>query len=559
MEDFEKAVEYIRVGKEAEFAEDIEYGEYEKAQADYTKGVKIMNSITLNRKIPVYERFKVLKKYIELDPEYGYDIVARYRDSLVHLPEASDIIQILVMLIKDTAIDSHERATSAVSLYNNGEIEVCYVCFSTLAYDRSLLVKYRVEACRYLFGSWDDECRQEALDVLLEIIGTSSLQSSFRYRIITGYISNTGIGTLLNNNKIMIGYNEPFVFELQNLFFFDVRNDVRDRILSGQHLLQMDESVSEDLRKSVADHLLQIALDEEQTVRTRADICDVLLRENERFVGFVEDEETSERVKRVDDECAAVAQEVLDKIRFAHLEDAEGFDKVRTFYNDAENVHKALPQVITAAEELYSELEQIRRRPYSDIHSRMVKLIKESCDSKEERVEKFNALNRIDIDTARFTKHSLTLAEILVLVVTKIDTYESQERKDEAYMKLLIQLEQMDDTCSSGHVSRLVGIVKDIFVWSDQVLSNLTARMQKRVADLDEEDVDKEYISELPLGFSDEDKWKEDRAKEYLEALFSDIRDELYVEFVGEDYISADDFAIYTRDAKKKIWGTFNL
>jgi hypothetical protein len=508
------------------------YSEDDALQADKElfEGMKIYNSLCLNNKLSNAHRFKAIRSYVKFLPNEGYDVITRLRDSIPFLKgkELYNIIELLQLLIRCPDISSHMRVDCAVTLYNRGYISEALICFSDLSVDTSLLVDYKVEVCRYLFATQEDEYVNYARECLLDIINTISYESDYRYKIIVGYITNKGIRTFFNQQKINISYNEPFVYDLQNAFFFNEKNGIRERILSGQHLLQM-EMVTDEQKTNITQIFLSIASNTKNDDRIRADAADVALREGFPYSVRIE------------------ARQLIAEIGYAAVDGRVGgtlIDRTRTIYNNAENVHDVYECVEPFIERILTET-TTRVKPFTTVHTEVVEYVRSKISEARTKYLIFKALNRISIDTAVFSKFKVNLAEIFVHVWTRILSYD-EETTEFLKDRLIEELADMGDTCSSGHAARLVNVFSDtddslVISWKVQIQANITGRLNARIRDA--EPAEKDIIA---LG-SMEDADPEDKEgyKTFITNALSEIKGELESEFVDEGYLNMAEFETY--------------
>ena len=148
-----------------------------------------------------------------------------------------------------------------------------------------------------------------------------------------------------------------------------------------------------------------------------------------------------------------------------------------------------------------------------------------------------SSLERIMIDTAKY--EMLNMSDILVLVWEYIC---QSEHKDELEKRLLQELEDMDQTCSTGHLSRILNILSGYFSESvvqitlkDQLRSNIFARYTKLIKMLPEDRQEK-INNELASSETTE----KDTIKMFL--LDFNIEEVLYKEFVNESNMDVSEF-----------------
>ncbi len=520
---------------------------------EFTKGLWIFNELIMNSLLATPARIKALLCLLKIAPDEASDKIARIRDCIPFLIDKPDDLErelkLLSSLIEQPQINSHDRLLCAVCLYNNDFIEKCYDLFSHLANDISLLIDYRVEATRYLLYSEIVDHVKTARKCLLGIIGADEYPSEYRYKVIAGFITKTGLSTMLNFDRLNVEYNEKFLYQLQNKFFWNLKNNNRERILSGQHMLDMDQkTISVDGKNKIVEELLKIAREaiaegqhddpDTATENLRADAADVVLR-----LGSADQK--------------AQAHEIIKNLGFTY--GAEGkriktlSEKHRTAYTDRQNVHNSsinkcindfISQIITKTDEKIDT--------YQTTHAEVTDLIYNTNILSKNRIKAFKSLNRISIDTATFTDYRVTPAEIFVHVWRLIKAHANDEPNgleivDELKKRLVEELIDMADTCSSGHASRLVNILSGYDVqikisWEEQVHSNMAARMQKNIQSITDEELQEKVV----MGMSD-DADPEDRNAfvKFVSDNMPMLKKELHKEFVEEGYIKNDQFEKY--------------
>ena len=520
-----------KIEKLAERKDAFTMEEVKEINDNLDKAIRSYNNMCLSSTLPISDRFQALRSYVKHVPDMGYDMLRRLQDGMGFLrgEDLNDIISLLQMVIRSSDFSSHERMTCATTLYNQAYIDVCYEAFADLASDETVMVDYRVDACRYLFGSDQDEYKQLAQESLLEVIDTTVYESEYRYNIIAGYISKTGINTRMNFKKIKVAYDEYFVYGLQTNFFYNEDNGIRERILSGQHMLQMKCVESEEKQK-ITQMLLDVARDERLVHEARADAADVVLRE-----GATGDDRKT-------------ARKIITDLGMVAVEGNTGsiMDRARTIYNNQENVHEASDIVDTFIEKVLTQTES-RVRPYHEVHTQVTELMRAKKLAGAEKIKALKALNRISIDTATFTQYKVNMAEIFVHVWMRIQSYEEKERKT-LEDRLVEELSDMGDTCSSGHGARLVNVLSEFEVdlridWKDQIIANIAGRLHARVRDVS----DPELRNALAMGAVVELADYDDKLTYYtfITEQLAILREEMWEEFVGEGYIDESEFYDY--------------
>lgn len=490
-----------------------------------SKAISIFNQLCLSSHLKPDDKFDVYVEYVKLVPDEAQDMINRWRDTIpfVKGQELEDLVNLLSKISRSAQISSHERMTTAVCLYNNCLLSVCYICFEDIACDRSALVDYRVDAARYLFGTQDDGYKETSQDALMEIIESTEYPSEYRYKIIAGFISRTGISTKLNALKLKVPYDEQFVYGLQVAFFNNDSNSITDRILSGQNLLQMN-CVSEEERISIENILLRISEDGDVLADIRADAADVVLR-----YGSYEN-----KVK---------SKEIIEKLGYASVdENGSLMERVKTLYTNSQNIH----EIHESAEKFIESIikEKAKTKPFHEVHSEISEMLRNSSVEPHLRFQAFKALNRISIDSARFTAYKVTLSEIFVHVWARIMKYTGDSR-DTLQKRMIQELIEMGDTCSSGHSDRFVNVLAGFdscieISFANQIKSNMVGRMAARIRDCSDVNIAAHLaVAETDLG----DVEDRQAYNKFIRDNIPSLREEMYTEFVGEGHVTDSEFA----------------
>lgn len=478
-------------------------------------------------------------------PIDAVEIITKWRDSFAFLDakKQAQLLEVLILATKTTGLPAHERICTAVALYNRCYLGECYDCFETIAADKTLDYKTRAEACKFLYGSDADNYVSVAQEYLAEIIETLSIPSEKRYGLIASFISKAGVINDMNMSKIRIPYNEEFICYLQNLFFYEEKNGVRERILSGQHMMTM-ETLDGSEKIAIGDVILTIALDPLAEVNVKADAADVLMR-----LGTAEQREK--------------AREVLVQMGYSAVSaDSENImDRVKTVYNYSQNVHdENISESVSKFIEMMIKDSTVKVIPFKDVYSRTIDLIRKRGLSTADKLKAIRSLNRVKIDTATFTEHKVSSAEIFVHVWIRIQKYEGETRAllEE---RLVEELVEMGDTCSSGHGGRFVNVLSSVGTegvelrigYDSQICANLTGRINARIRDIPDDEV-REAVTVGMMTIAE----KEDNEAyaEFIIPTLEELRTELYKEFVDGNYISALEFEKYF-DSAKQPWMDF--
>lgn len=493
------------------------------------------------------DRLRALTSFIKNIHDEGIDMLSRYRDligvnmhneysksnAVINI-DRENLVNTLVLITRCSDIDSYNRLYTAVTLYNNGYIDMCYDCFEYMACDNTMLIDHRVEACRYLYASCEDNYKRASQEVLLEIIEDHSYQSEYRYRTIAGFIFIKGINTVLNSRRINVPYDEEFVYTLQNIFFYDITNDIRYRLLSGQNLLEMEVCVTPESKHEIGSMLLDIARNSTLDENTRADAADIVLRCG-------------------NEELRGIARGLIVELGYSAVGTGKTLlDNIKTVYTNSQNVHEFSEQVDKFIEQIIHE-KNIVPPPFETVHNQISKMLR-GIDSKQ-RFNALKALNRISIDTAKFSKLRVTLAEIFVHVWVRIHLYDNPEIVEELEGRIVEELVEMGDTCSSGHAARFVNVLSAYdetlsISYEQQIIANVSGRLNALIRDCNDQNI------QMAIAMATSpDPSPEDVAvyKEFLGKCLEQIHTQLYSEFVEGKYVTSKEFEEYFTEAKRRV------
>lgn len=297
----------------------------------------------------------------------------------------------------------------------------------------------------------------------------------------------------------------------------DAKIPILYKILSSQYILTQFPVNTYDL-DSVQNYLLSIAKDTSMEINYRAECADILDR-----TGY--------------GSYKTLGREIIDE-----LGDLYNENKKKTIYTNLQNVHDDTVTKKIVETLRYLMLHISTERNSSEVYEYIVD------NSDRERLKKITkSFQRIVIDTARY--EGLPLIDILLLVWEKIC---SSSSSDELKKRLLDELYDMDETCSTGHLSRIINVLSGFFddiqpvkiSFKDQLRSNVFARYSFAMKTLTRYEQDT-ILNEMT---SDYKPTIEDFILSYSP------RDELMEEFVP-DYLSMEDFEECYEHSEKEFFG----
>jgi len=405
-----------------------------------------------------------------------------------------------------------------------------------------------IECVILLMKSPEAHHQTNALEYFTIIINNQEHDQHFRYKTILslGFMLSTIDDTLVGS----------FIHKSLRSFLDCSLNTSTYRIIAGQTLLQKyfkadsKSDESDDVYQS-RDHIqrtiMMIMTDEDLAINVRADAADVLLnlgdgvyQENAREIilrlgainGTVHNVyQDGQNIHATEIEKSAL--EILERLDI--IEKSLTFEKARLFIMKLSVFDNSNPL-----------------NDDSDIHNVQITLEKDHSDTQKMVTV---ALNRIQIDRQLFSKYSISLKGILMRVLTFCN---SSEHKFELYNRLLEELIDMHDKCSSGFAFRLVNVLSGYcehairISWADQIAGNLSGRLNYHIRHIKDETYQEQILNEMCLNTDSAIGERKSFLRFFRESLPS-IREEMWEVF--ENDVSDTEFDLYMRRAIAKYEG----
>jgi hypothetical protein len=232
-------------------------------------------------------------------------------------------------------------------------------------------------------------------------------------------------------------------------FIHESSNEMQYRNVACQYILSQD--INTDRKNQCLSYLREWMSNESLNERIRADAADGLLRYGD-----------SEDVKE--------AKNTIEALGGGN-----------TIYENAENVHiKEVEESAIRCIRFLAEQHTTNTtlKTFDSYYVYVLKLIEElNIDSEKEELI-VSSLNRIHVDTSVIDAY--TLSVILCMLIEYIQT---SEHKKELNKRLLEELQDMANTCTSGYFIRLAnvlsGYVKESITigWENQIKANVTSKL----------------------------------------------------------------------------------
>jgi hypothetical protein len=437
-------------------------------------------------------------------------------------------------------------------------------------------------------GSWQGDSRKcvaHALSNIQFLVALNAFANNVSWLLFTQWLLQTQIsGTSREDREVLLRNivyraaqeKKPFkqLFSLINHFkdqhFFkalctliylkyDQQLNIKERLLllqigacgdrrssfTGKACDQRKQRVSSMLR---FEELLRIAEDKNVELNLRLEACDII---------FLEGSETDRsRVSSIFDSIAPSTE----------------------YTNNSENVHIASIQasVERSIDALVNKSKCVLRNPLPACESHPVRERQsertsselDTIGSEDVLLRRYNeepkfvkikgSLHRIFNHTfLKFTKHKLTLRDIIALVCLVIEDCEITLH-DELYRRLGQELADMNDTCSRGYVTRLVNVFSGFEIdalgitlsFEDEIYAIFANKVNKLIADAPDELRDV-LLEQLTIPSNEHARRQE--LTRYLRPFLPTVWNEIYTAF--EKTLTLTDLDLYSRKVMMRYDG----
>ena len=399
--------------------------------------------------------------------------------------------------------------------YSSNKKKNPFYKLAEIANNKSLTWEDRTQSIRYMQRIPHVNRSEYCIDCTIQLILDDSYPLRNRYHF-------------FSNNEKIIKLDYDIVNACHHYYFLNhqkFNGPLVYRILSAQYLLtQFPLGTYND--EEVQNFLYDIAKDSENEIHYRAECADILSR-----VGY--------------DKYREMGEEVLYELGRSLTVDK---DKLFTIYSNAQNVHDP-----TITKKIIESLQYLISTTVPKCHSGDVfEILKDTLKNSEYdkiRDTVIESFQRVIIDTSRY--EGLSMCDIMLYVWERII---QSNNKEELIKRLIEELSDMNNSCSSGHISRLLNVLSGFFEdikpvqisYEEQLKSNVFGRYTNVLRTLDEkmrDDVLKEMSSQEEKPTCDE-------------VIFSySPKDELYEEFVGGEYMTSEVFEKVYENAQRDFFG----
>ena len=402
-------------------------------------------------------------------------------------------------------------------VYNTMEYKQTYEVSTTFFWDifKTILsrdsIKTKLVDDQEFFQYITQICGHILLDIFLE--------EEFRYKLLQ---------SLTKAENVMI----KFKVKSCEMFISGKLTDYKYFIFVLQILKNIDQ-----LDSSHLETLVNVFTTYELTINAKADICDFFLSlTDDKFKKYIQ-----------------FGKDNLDNISF----DIKESGKLKTIYNNGQNIHKIdVDQSIKPFIEkiINFDFQNFQFNPedheqYSNFLSSMIGEIVNFATShnfEKMDVDKINhSIKRFILDNTLYSEYNVSLLNLLARSYLYILT---KEEKDELMIRLCEELVDMSETCTTGHIYRLVNIFSGYDIEmrmpvEEEVKGCVFARLTKMIENK-EEDLQLEIWDTIG-----EDPASEERFYQLLGKEIAELCDELKMEYVEQNIVPEDQLTIYVRRA----------
>lgn len=349
----------------------------------------------------------------------------------------------------------------------------------------------------------------------------------FKYKTIRGMVNRRNPHDV-EENEISIEMIEYCI----KVFLSFSSSDLKYHILMCQLCLTHNTKLS--CFTIAEEELIKVSQNIENPINVRADAADMLLSNGCQY-------------------SKEVAKGVLDSLSF-------DIRSSKTVYKNKENVHSETINK-TAIETVCIIVEEVDRICSDDSsltilelgENDLVGLVKihfqygsNDVSNEEDAIRAYNRI--VYLDNALYTNHRLTLRRIMNYIWTFINMSPSiSEKKGEVEKRLVEEMREMYNTCSSGYLVRFANVFTGflenggVFIgWDEQILSIFYAKINLAIST----SLNRDIILENLIEADEEDKAE---FQTLLRTSLPDIIESIREEF--KEHIPESDIDIYIRRA----------
>ena len=488
---------------------------------------KMCRDLTLYNLEDRFKSFLLLLKFDKI--EFSSEI-SRLQMRFIHLvhDEKTSLdadVALLCRLGICTEISGQHRLECLATLFRNSYFGEAYKIAYSMAIEPSLSLKLKRDAIYFLLGSENDEYILNGFLATRKIINDGTYETS---QEIIGLLFNIGQEEDLYINildtTMPYEYNEDISLPLFLDFFYNPVYNIHYKILAAQFIIQTSYSEGENGAKFLQDiYKLAYSEGDHITQGMRGDCGDFLIQwsDNEKYVDM--------------------GHKIIDEIKFSNVPIA-----LQNIYTNTENVHDANIRqdinnfIITRLSPNADNLS-----PYTKEHT--LKEISEHIYKIKNENALYKALDsfdRVKTDITKFSKEKVLSVDVLCYIWNYIRQDNQDKSKKKALLNRFMQeLVEMADTCTSGHVGRLINVIEGSIniTFSQQIVANTQGRINSRLKKLEDETLQEDLVMAL---MESSEKALKIKLNDWIVTFKDELYTELYEEFVDPGFVAEEEFNI---------------
>ena len=459
--------------------------------------------------------------------------------------EMKQLANMCKIIFADRLIPSEAKLNITSGFYLANYLEHCYDLYLEILECPYTRLPDRAECCKFLYHSNEAKYRPAIEKHITEIIETDG-DDDMRYETIACFVTDTGVATRYLGAPLEVEDVDQTLISKLFLKFIKTKPDIFYTIMASEFLLEQtilgmpiacDDCKESDMitfdqegeqcecgnstkygypcvKDDVCQNLLNVATDKDLDDRTRADAADVLINHSI--------EPYCKTARNVIFEIGEDGQAELEKNVFSNKENVHLLND--TFVKYIEKQHTNNVGSLSNINFICEEIESMADNEYDD----------------EDIFKIRKSIDRIMLETTLHTERRISTSEIFRLIWAIIHDH---AQKEQLLIRLMEELIDMSNTCSSGHAKRLVnvmvGFTDDLegsIDIKDQLVANIKARLMATIKHLPEEQ--SSSLLEAMIGDADE----KIPFINHIMAVLPDIKKELIEEFVDEGWVSQRKF-----------------
>lgn len=499
--------------------------------------ISLSRTESLSLFLPIETRMSSLVKYHNFcknDPNISFEEVISRIIGMYFFSKTIVLEEYLIEICKTIDINISYRIECSKNIEEKGFEHINNMFLLESSTIKTLSTPIRIDTVLFLMKS--DKFKEQAREYFCEIVNDSSIEEIYRYKTIQKLesifeASKTSIPLRVQRKKkieISDKNIEKFIYyskEASIRFIKNDRNTFTYRTLACQYLFEKcNVNDNDNLIEFIEKFLMSVADNQNINDDTRADACDVILQ-----YGSEEAREGARNIIYVLGGGDRVQNNIFKNAQNVH---------VRSIEESVQNIIDKLIGYHPRNKKFYN---------FSQSRDDILKLIEKEEKETKQQVE--GAIIRIGLDRAVYGNSNVSLSTILANVWTYI---QDSEFKIELEKRLLEELVESNNKCSTGYASRLVntlsGFDENMSVtisYEDQIVSNLEGRLNAKIRLIENEEYMEKILNEMtiPVLFFHQ---RSNFLKFFRENV-SKIRQEMYEEF--RHHMTDIDYDFYFRKA----------